>query len=210
MGSSIIVETTKPPSACNTRRLLTTTHRSSGKGAELILPTNGNRFSDRDTLIWNSGLDAESKLILLFLSQAQDASPSMEAIGECTSLGRRTVLRRVQALESSGILTVSRRLTQGLKASSQYAIDWDVLSAAPSVQCTQPIDHSYQEHRDFVFSRDGNQCVYCGSTARLSLDHVIPQSKGGAHTPDNLVTACKSCNCAKRDKSLSEWLGGAL
>ncbi len=47
----------------------------------------------------------------------------------------------------------------------------------------------------------GNRCCYCGrKMKRLTQDHVIPLSKGGTHTPDNVVPACLSCNAGKRDR----------
>ena len=49
-----------------------------------------------------------------------------------------------------------------------------------------------------IFARDGWRCVYCGrQTRELTLDHVIPRHRGGAHTWENLVAACKSCNHRK-------------
>ena len=49
--------------------------------------------------------------------------------------------------------------------------------------------------------------MYCGCSDKrtLTLDHVIPQSKGGPNTWANLVTACKSCNGEKADLSLQEY-----
>lgn len=45
----------------------------------------------------------------------------------------------------------------------------------------------------------GNRCAYCGlRSQRLTQDHVIPVSKGGGYTPDNIVPACQSCNSRKR------------
>ncbi len=55
-----------------------------------------------------------------------------------------------------------------------------------------------------VLRRDHHTCQYCGSKKNLTLDHVIPRSKGGLHTWDNVVTACSSCNSRKGDKSLAE------
>ena len=52
--------------------------------------------------------------------------------------------------------------------------------------------------RQRVYEADGNQCVYCGSTARLSVDHIIPQSRGGTNEFDNLVTACQPCNSKRQ------------
>lgn len=68
-------------------------------------------------------------------------------------------------------------------------------------------DTSYLVHKESVFSRDGYACVYCGSPLNLSLDHVIPQSRGGEHSPSNLVTACRSCNSSKGAKTPEEWKG---
>lgn len=60
---------------------------------------------------------------------------------------------------------------------------------------------SYWKHTNRVFNTDHRECVYCGSKESkanaLTLDHVIPQSKGGTHDFDNLVTACRSCNSRK-------------
>ncbi len=53
--------------------------------------------------------------------------------------------------------------------------------------------------RQNIFKRDGGKCQYCGSTKDLTLDHVIPRSKGGRSSWDNLVSACKNCNSKKGD-----------
>lgn len=58
--------------------------------------------------------------------------------------------------------------------------------------------------RHNVFKRDGNRCVYCGSGKKLTLDHVMPRSKGGKNTWNNLVTCCARCNSKKDDKTPKE------
>lgn len=55
-----------------------------------------------------------------------------------------------------------------------------------------------------VLRRDGYSCQYCGSGKRLTLDHVIPRSKGGQHTWNNVVAACERCNGRKGDHLLHE------
>ncbi|AFZ15180.1 HNH endonuclease [Crinalium epipsammum PCC 9333] len=57
-------------------------------------------------------------------------------------------------------------------------------------------------NRREVLRRDRHCCQYCGSTKHLTLDHIIPRSKGGKHTWDNVVTACSSCNGRKGDRTL--------
>lgn len=52
-------------------------------------------------------------------------------------------------------------------------------------------------NRREVLRRDKQTCQYCGSKKRLTLDHVIPRSKGGKHSWDNVVTACERCNSKK-------------
>ena len=66
-----------------------------------------------------------------------------------------------------------------------------------------PFPSSVPLSRRAVFTRDGQTCVYCGSSA-TSIDHVVPRSRGGTHTWDNVVAACRRCNHTKADRSLAE------
>ncbi len=50
-----------------------------------------------------------------------------------------------------------------------------------------------------VFARDDHRCQYCGARAE-NLDHVVPRSRGGAHTWDNVVASCRRCNTRKGDR----------
>lgn len=51
----------------------------------------------------------------------------------------------------------------------------------------------------------GNICNYCGSSIKLSLDHMIPKFINGQETADNLVVACQLCNSSKGKKDVFEW-----
>lgn len=60
-------------------------------------------------------------------------------------------------------------------------------------------------NRKNLFLRDHNQCQYCGlyfSNCKLTIDHVIPSSKGGPTSFENCVSACYPCNVRKADRSL--------
>lgn len=56
--------------------------------------------------------------------------------------------------------------------------------------------------RSQIYKRDKNSCQYCGATTRLTIDHVVPKSKGGEDSWENLVVACSKCNTMKSDKLL--------
>lgn len=59
--------------------------------------------------------------------------------------------------------------------------------------------------RKEIFLRDGYACQYCGTrTSKLTIDHVIPRSRGGLHVWDNVVAACQPCNHRKGGKSVAE------
>jgi 5-methylcytosine-specific restriction endonuclease McrA len=54
--------------------------------------------------------------------------------------------------------------------------------------------------RRALFARDGWRCQYCGSTGKLTLDHVVPRSRGGESDWENVVTSCSPCNLRKGDR----------
>ncbi len=60
-------------------------------------------------------------------------------------------------------------------------------------------------NRRNVFRRDNHACQYCGHHGGdLTLDHVVPRSRGGKNSWENIVTACRECNSKKRDRTPEE------
>lgn len=59
-----------------------------------------------------------------------------------------------------------------------------------------------------VFARDDNRCTYCGATGSLTVDHVMPSSRGGGSDVANLVAACVPCNSSKGNRTPEEWAAG--
>lgn len=62
-------------------------------------------------------------------------------------------------------------------------------------------------NRRNLFARDGNRCQYCGKNfahSELSLDHVVPRSRGGPATWENIVSACLKCNVRKGGRTPQE------
>jgi len=64
-----------------------------------------------------------------------------------------------------------------------------------------------QSRRDTVFARDNYRCIRCGTNAtafnQLTIDHILPKSRGGTNDLDNLQTLCEQCNQLKADDQLS-------
>ena len=49
-------------------------------------------------------------------------------------------------------------------------------------------------------------CYYCGSTHKMTVDHLIPKIHGGPDEADNLIWACRSCNSSKRGRDMLTWM----
>ena len=65
-----------------------------------------------------------------------------------------------------------------------------------------------------VFERDGYRCAYCGrhredlgAGESLVVDHIIPVSRSGTCDPDNLITACNTCNAGKANQETARFQG---
>jgi len=75
------------------------------------------------------------------------------------------------------------------------------------VSCDRGPRQGLRFNRRNVFARDGNQCQYCGKhfpTSELSLDHVVPRSRGGITSWENIVCACVACNVRKGGRTPPE------
>lgn len=67
------------------------------------------------------------------------------------------------------------------------------------------IHHVSQRDWLRLVRRYDGRCFYCKAPGRMSMDHVIPVSRGGRHAIGNLVPACLSCNSSKRQRTIMEW-----
>ncbi len=99
---------------------------------------------------------------------------------------------KVELLHGSGRLVRSERLA---------------LDEPSVVRLSRYVNVPYPRHRSpnrpGVFARDSHRCQYCSAAAE-TVDHVVPRSRGGAHTWDNVVAACRRCNGVKRDRLLTQ------
>jgi len=56
-----------------------------------------------------------------------------------------------------------------------------------------------------VLHRHRNRCFYCAKPGPMTMDHVVPISRGGTHSIGNLIPACAQCNSSKRHRTIMEW-----
>jgi hypothetical protein len=61
---------------------------------------------------------------------------------------------------------------------------------------------THKPSKSAIYKRDRNKCQYCGATNHLTIDHIIPRSKGGDNSWFNLVVCCSHCNTKKGNKLL--------
>lgn len=59
-----------------------------------------------------------------------------------------------------------------------------------------------------VYDRQAGLCIYCRRelNGKYDVDHIMPMSRGGLNTPENIVVCCHSCNASKGNRTLHEWI----
>lgn len=61
-----------------------------------------------------------------------------------------------------------------------------------------------------LFDRQGHHCIYCFEPltyTTYTIEHILPVSRGGTNTPNNLAFACGPCNSSRKDRPFSTWYG---
>ena len=128
-------------------------------------------------------------------------------------LGGGRVLVLNATYEPINVCTVRRAVVLMLKEKAELVehADWRLRSESSSVArpvvirlvsyVRVPRDaHRRKITRRAVFARDGWACQYCGASSNLTVDHVIPRSKGGSSNWENIVASCAPCNRRKGDR----------
>ncbi len=107
-----------------------------------------------------------------------------------------------------GFTLVSKGKAEILKASDKPLLSGMVKFVRPLIiilfNFVKYRIHKLKINRQRLYRRDNHECGYCGSKRNLTIDHIIPKSRGGQNTWMNLVTCCSSCNRLKDDKTPEE------
>jgi 5-methylcytosine-specific restriction endonuclease McrA len=112
-------------------------------------------------------------------------------------------VRRAHVLLFKGKAEVVESLDRPLRAAGTSFVWPHVIRLLSYVRVPRAVQRRIS--RRALFARDGWRCVYCGTSApRLTLDHVVPRSRGGESVWENVVTACAPCNLRKGDRLLEE------
>lgn len=135
--------------------------------------------------------------------------------------GRAALSGRVLVLNASfepiNVCTVRRAVVLILKRKAEVIDEHELQVRAESISLTRPsvirlhtfVHIPYQSFRRkitrrAVFARDDWSCQYCGKRGSLTVDHVVPRSKGGDTTWENVVACCAGCNRRKGNRSVSQ------
>jgi 5-methylcytosine-specific restriction endonuclease McrA len=130
------------------------------------------------------------------LQQVLVLNASYEPLNVCS-------VRRAHVLVWKGKAEVLESLPQVLHSAADTYVWPHVIRLVQYVRVPRAIKRKIS--RRALFARDGWRCVYCGtSSGRLTLDHVIPRSRGGESVWENVVTACSPCNLRKGNRLLEE------
>ncbi|MDX6518267.1 MAG: hypothetical protein QOF50_1113 [Gaiellaceae bacterium] len=130
------------------------------------------------------------------MQQVLVLNASYEPLNVCT-------VRRAHVLVFKGKAEVVERLDQPLRSSSTSFAWPHVIRLVTYVRVPRAVQRKIS--RRALFARDGWRCVYCGTmSGRLTLDHVVPRSRGGDSVWENVVTSCAPCNHKKGNRLLEE------
>src|SRR6188508_484872 len=110
-----------------------------------------------------------------------------------------TSVRRAHVLVFKGKAEVLEELDQPLHSASDTYPWPHVIRLVHYVRVPRAVQRKIS--RRALFARDGWRCVYCGTASgRLTLDHVVPRSRGGDSVWENVVTSCAPCNMRKGNR----------
>lgn len=162
---------------------------------------------------------AFSMLIRIYYYNLQDiVTISGIEFQDLCNISRNTVTKIVDELQDSSCVSVKRFS----RVNSKYMVDINGCASFVKEELIKEIEYENDcekteltqnprvyiksSMRKLIFERDLYRCINCGTHKDLSVDHIVPVSKGGGNEIKNLQTLCLPCNSSKGAKSMSEWL----
>lgn len=135
-----------------------------------------------------------------------------------TEIGSIRTLLLNQGYEPIKIISWQRAVTLLALDKVDVVEEYDAQIHAPSLVVQVPavvrLRKAFRRHakpvkfsRVNIYARDGYRCQYCGARCpidRLTYDHVVPRSRGGKTSWDNIVSACVTCNAKKANRTPGE------
>lgn len=140
-------------------------------------------------------LKKEEKLIQKHIYNSPELTFSLTVTLYCSKINGEIYKKKQKVFYADEILVFLQRLN---KKSGNYYKDRDIWDAI----CRVERGKVSNKMRFEIYARDGYKCCRCGKSGQyvsLEIDHIIPISKGGKSTYDNLQTLCHQCNVEKGD-----------
>jgi 5-methylcytosine-specific restriction endonuclease McrA len=151
----------------------------------------------------------------------RESEPAGEPVAASRGAQRRSDGGRVLVLNASyeplNVCTVRRAVVLVLKEKAELVEKGERAVRAESITLPHPVvirlvtyvriprdQRRRRITRRAVFARDSWTCQYCGTTSHLTVDHVIPRSRGGPSEWENIVTSCAPCNRRKGNRTTVE------
>jgi len=148
----------------------------------------------------------------------RECEPAGEILAAPVGAPRRSDSGRVLVLNASyeplNVCTVRRAVVLVLKDKAELVEKSERAVRSESVTLPHPVvirlvsyvrvprdKHRRRITRRAVFARDSWTCQYCGTSSHLTVDHVIPRSRGGGSEWENIVTSCAPCNRRKGNRT---------
>jgi 5-methylcytosine-specific restriction endonuclease McrA len=114
-----------------------------------------------------------------------------------------TSVRRAHVLVFKGKAEVIEDAGKPLRSAAAEFVWPHVIRLLQYVRVPKSVQRKIS--RRALFARDGWRCQYCGTEGgKLTLDHVLPRSRGGESSWENVVTSCSPCNLRKGNRTLDE------
>ena len=130
------------------------------------------------------------------MAQVLVLNASYEPLNVCT-------VRRAHVLVFKGKAEVVEELGRPLRSAAAEFVWPHVIRLLQYVRVPKSVQRKIS--RRALFARDSWRCQYCGADGgRLTLDHVVPRSRGGESVWENVVTSCAPCNLRKGNRTLEE------